>query len=349
MDFNMAAATFPILFISPVDLREAVAASGLIRVLGEEIPGARFTLVTPRAAAPLFSGLETLDDLIVSDEANPGRLRAELKPKVRHVPWGLTVDLRNSGVADTVRSLRRAVLKPSRMPIHPARAHAALFQLDPPPDPILFPYPAADARARDLAAGEAPIIAVAPLTAWMGSAWPLERYSNVVMRLLGKDGPLAGGRLLVIGAGGPDPRAAEPLTRAAPRDRVIDLMQDDDLGLIAALLQRCALYIGGDILVTQIAAAAGTPTLALFGPSDESLSGPLASRARIVRGPRSFAQIAAVDRGLNQTLSHMMDLSADAVFEAAASLLRETRRGVLPGAVPDASAQPPAPDPEITP
>lgn len=344
MGFTMAAATFPILFISPVDLREAVAASGLIRVLGEEIPGARFTFVVPRAAAPLFSGLETLDDLIVSDEANPGRLRAELKPKVRHVPWGLTVDLRYSGVADTVRSLRRAVLKPSRTPVHPARAHAALFQLDPPPDPILFPYVEAEARARALAAGEAPILAVAPLTAWMGSAWPLERYSNVVMRLLGRDGPLDGGRLLVIGIGGPDPRAAEPLTRAVPRDKVIDLLHDDDLGLIAALLQRSALYLGGDILATQIAAAAGAPTLALFGPSDEAVAGPVASRARIVRGPRSFEQIAAVDRGLNQTLSHMMDLSADAVFEAAASLLRETRP-VLAQAEPEAASDP-DPDPE---
>lgn len=320
------APNFPILFLSPVDLREAVIASGLIRVLGEEIPGARFTLVVGRSAAPLFSGLETLDDLIVLDEVNPGRVRTELKPLVKNTPWGLTVDLRFSGIADTIRSIRRAVLKPNRAPVHPALAHAALFQLDPPPDPILFPYPEAEERARQLTAGETPILAMAPNTPWMGSAWPLERFSNVAMRLLSRDGPMAGGRLLVLGAGGPDQRAAEPLTRAISRDRVIDMVQEQDVGLIAAALQRCTLFIGGDTLVAQLAAAAGAPTLTLFGPSDETLAAPMASRSRTLRGPRDFEQIRSVDRALNQSVSHMMDLPADAVMEAAMALLHDTRR-----------------------
>src|SRR4051812_47986079 len=97
-------AVFPIFFVAPAETREALVASGLIRVLGEEIPDARFTLVVARAAAPLFSGLETLDDLIVIDDANPAKVRTELKPQVRHTPWGLTVDLRQTGIADQIRS-----------------------------------------------------------------------------------------------------------------------------------------------------------------------------------------------------------------------------------------------------
>jgi ADP-heptose:LPS heptosyltransferase len=319
-------AVFPILFVAPADTREALVASGLIRVLGEEIPDARFTLVVARAAAPLFSGLETLDDLIVIDDANPAKVRTELKPQVRHTPWGLTVDLRQTGIADQIRSLRRAVFKPQRAQVHPAEAFASLFQLHPPPDPILFPYPEADERARQITAGEGPILAMAPLTPWMGSAWPLERYNLIAMRLLAPGGELEGGRLAVIGAGGTDPRQADPLTRAISRDRVIDLVSETDLGLIAATLQRADLFIGGDTLIAHIAAAAGARTLTLFGPSDESLAAPLSSRARTVRGPRSFEQIAAVDRGLNQSISHMMDLSAEAVTEAIRALLTETQR-----------------------
>jgi ADP-heptose:LPS heptosyltransferase len=312
---------FPILFVAPLETDRAVIASGLIRVLGEEIPDARFTLVVGRAAAPLFAGLETLDALIVSDEPNPGKLRGELKPKVKHVPWGLTVDLRATGIADQIRSLRRAVIRPTRNPEHPASTYANLFQLSPPPDPILFPYLEGEARARELTLGDAPILAIAPMTRWMGSTWPLERYSLVAMRLLGPGGPLEGGRLAVIGAGGANPREAEPLTRAISRDRVIDLHQSDDLGLIAAVLQRCDLYIGGDTLVTQLAAAAGTRTLALFGPSNEALNGPVSSRSRVLRGPRSYEQIQATDRGLNQSISHMMDLPAESVLAAVRDML----------------------------
>jgi ADP-heptose:LPS heptosyltransferase len=319
-------AVFPILFVAPADTREALVASGLIRVLGEEIPDARFTLVVARAAAPLFSGLETLDDLIVIDEPNPAKVRAELKPQVRQTPWGLTVDLRQTGIADQIRSLRRAVFKPQRAPQHPAEAFASLFQLQPPPDPILFPYAEADERARQLTAGEGPILAMAPLTAWMGSAWPIERFNLIAMRLLAPGGELAGGRLMVIGAGGADPRQADPLTRAISRDRVIDLVGETDLALIAAALQRAELFIGGDTLIAQIAAAAGARTLTLFGPTDETLTAPFSSRTRAVRGPRSFEQIHAVDRGLNQSISHMMDLSADAVTQAVRALLGDTHR-----------------------
>ena len=318
---------FPNLFIAPLETDRAVIASGLIRVLGEEIPDARFTLVISRAAAPLFSGLETLDALIVSDEPNPGKLRGELKPKVKHIPWGLTVDLRATGIADQIRSLRRAVAKPSKLPEHPARAYAGLFQLDPPPDPILFPYLEGEARARELTMGDGPVLAMAPLTRWMGSTWPLERYSFVAMRLLGAGGPMEGGRLAVIGHGGANLRDAEALTRSTSRDRVIDLHQSDDLGLIAAVLQRSDLYIGGDTPVTQLASAAGVRTLALYGPSDETLIGPVSSRSRSLRGPRSFEQIRAIDKGLNQSISHMMDLSAEQVLAAAREMLAPAQVG----------------------
>ena len=75
----------------------------------------------------------------------------------------------------------------------------------------------------------------------------------------------------------------------------------------------------------HLAAAAGAPTVGLFGPSDEQLYGPWGAHVRIARGPRSFDQIRAVDPGFGQALCHMMDLPVDTVTEAAESLLAETQ------------------------
>ena len=51
----------------------------------------------------------------------------------------------------------------------------------------------------------------------------------------------------------------------------------------------------------HLAAAAGAPTLGLFGPSDERLYAPVGRRTpRVVRGPRDFEAIKAVDPGFNQ-------------------------------------------------
>jgi ADP-heptose:LPS heptosyltransferase len=71
----------------------------------------------------------------------------------------------------------------------------------------------------------------------------------------------------------------------------------------------------------HLAAAAGVPTLGLFGPSDERRYGPWGVDARAVRGPRSFEQIRAIDPKLNQAICHMMDLSVDRVLHAAEALL----------------------------
>ena len=74
----------------------------------------------------------------------------------------------------------------------------------------------------------------------------------------------------------------------------------------------------------HLAAAAGVPTLGLFGPSDEQLYGPWGPDARVVRGPRDFEQIRAVDPGFTQALCHMMDLRVDTVVRAAEDLLAAT-------------------------
>ena len=62
------------------------------------------------------------------------------------------------------------------------------------------------------------------------------------------------------------PQAA-PLLAAMPAGPRIDLVGRTDLLTAAAVLRRCTLFIGNDTGLMHIAAASGTPTLGLFGPS----------------------------------------------------------------------------------
>jgi ADP-heptose:LPS heptosyltransferase len=78
----------------------------------------------------------------------------------------------------------------------------------------------------------------------------------------------------------------------------------------------------------HLAAAAGVPTLGLFGPSDERRYGPWGEHARALRGPRAFESYKAVDPQLNQSLSHMQDLSVERVFGAAMRLLADMEPAV---------------------
>jgi heptosyltransferase-3 len=65
-----------------------------------------------------------------------------------------------------------------------------------------------------------------------------------------------------------------------PLDAAVEI---DDLYELARWLARARLYIGNDCGITHLAAAVGTPVLALFGPTDPAIWGPRGDNVRIGR------------------------------------------------------------------
>lgn len=82
--------------------------------------------------------------------------------------------------------------------------------------------------------------------------------------------------LKVVATGGPDPRERAYLDEiwdgvGAPVERLDGCL---DWQQLAALLRDATVYVGADTSVTHLAAAAGCPAVALFGPTDPRLWGP---------------------------------------------------------------------------
>ena len=80
-------------------------------------------------------------------------------------------------------------------------------------------------------------------------------------------------------------RAAVEAVRAAwpPDVPLVQLPLETDLVVLAAVLERLALFITGDTGPMHLAGAVGTPVLAVFGPSLPSRYAPLSPKSRIVR------------------------------------------------------------------
>ncbi|MCR5877428.1 glycosyltransferase family 9 protein [Phenylobacterium sp. J367] len=331
----MARGSFPILFITATRIGDAVLSSGLVKRLSDEIPGARFTIVAGPAAAPLFADVPNLDRLIVFEKAKDGSHWFDLWRQVRGRRWGLIVDLRGSAISSFLRRRRRAVFRkvPGETVHKVIEASRALKIEDQPAAPYLFTSEATEALAAEITQGFGPILAIAPAANWVGKTWPVERFSQVAMRLLGPNGPMRGGRLMILG-GPEDAKVAAQLKDVVMRKQLIDLTGRTDLLTSFAALKHARLYIGNDSGTTHLAAAAGVPTLALFGPSDERLYAPWGEHTRVVRGPRTFDQVRNADPTLSQQVCHMMDLTVDTVAKAAEALLaateptrRETKHG----------------------
>ena len=323
----MASPRFPILFVTSSRIGDAVLSSGLIRRLADEVPHARFTIVAGPLAAPLFRDVPNMDRLISLEKAPLGLHWLSLWRQVRARRWGLVVDMRGSGLARFLNARRRATRRsppPGSGPLHKVIEAARVLRVeDDPPAPFLFTSEATEAAADALLGPGGPILAIAPAANWAGKTWPSERYAVVAAELLGAGGVMADGRLLLLG--GPEDRfAAEAVRRVIPRARLIDTVGRIDLLTAYALLKRARLFIGNDSGLMHLSAAAGAPTLGLFGPSDDRLYGPWGPDSRVLRGPRDFAAFKAIDPELNQVVGHMFDLPTAWVANAARRLLEDT-------------------------
>lgn len=310
---------FPILYLAEADPVLAVMSSGVLAYLAEVMPQATFVVVGSPDSAPLFADTPRLTKLLVLEKES--RLDwIKLWDQVRHTKWGLVVDMRGSALANKLKRGKRAVRGPDQPGVHYVDAAARTLMLDEIPSPRLFTGDETETAAAEMIpAGEGPILAVGPGAEWVGKQWPPDRFVKVAAALLAEDGPMAGGRLMLVGAADTDREAIQTVRSAVPRDRMIDLHGRLTPLQTMAALRRADLYIGNDSLWTQLAVAAGVPTLAAFGPSDEEVRGPWGGVT--VRGPRTLDEFRALDPNLNQQLNHMIDVPADRVLKAARTML----------------------------
>ncbi len=311
---------FPILYIAEADAEDAVLSSGALAHLVEAIPQATFTIVGSAASAPLFADTPRLERLIVLDRDGRWDWIA-LWNQVRETHWGLVVDMRGSTLSGKLRRQKRAVKGKVLPDVHLVEQAARVLQLDEIPAPKLFVgRDAQEAADAFIPPGDGPILAIGPGVDWIGKRWPADRYAKVALSLLGADGPLAGGRLMIVGEEA-DRDAAHSIRFAVKRERVIELQGRLTRLQTVAALSRADFYIGGDSLWTQLAVAAGVPAVGVFGPSDETLRRPWTGVA--VRGPRSLQEFIDMDPRLNQHIQHMMDLPYERVLEASKKLLAQ--------------------------
>jgi len=313
--------TFPILFITSGRIGDAVLSTGLIDKLVREVPGARFTIAAGPVALPLFEDVPGLDHLIPMEKLPNGQHWWKLWLQVRKRKWGLVVDLRGSLTAHFLKRRRRAVYQKQGGPIvHKVVELARVLQIegDPPP-PKLFLSQGRRDKAAHLLSGPGPILAMAPAANWIGKTWPQERFAQLAMKLTAPDGPMPGGRIALFG--GPEDRLiTSEIAESLSSDRVVDLTGRLPLLTVAACIERADLFVGNDSGLMHMAAAVGTPTVGLFGPSDERIYGPFGNHCISVRGSRSFDAFVAIDPELNQEMTHMSGLSVARVLEAVSAL-----------------------------
>ena len=274
-----------ILFVTLSNIGDAVMTTPVLLALHGLHPRATVDIVADRRSAAIFEHCPFHGNIFYKDKRSLLRGIGPLLGELRASDYDLIVDLRTDFLPLLLRGRRRLCKwNGSAYGPHSVERHmgviSALHGRKPIPPAAIWLSAPDEAFAETVlrpAAG-ARILALGPGANWPPKIWPAENFTAVVAGLKG-----AGyGAVALLG----DERDAAHAARidTGPLLR-IELCGRSSLLQAAAVLRRCALFIGNDSGLGHLAAAAGTPSLTLFGPGDPLRYRPWGPRAKWIAGP----------------------------------------------------------------
>jgi len=290
-----------------------------LSALRRHYPEARITWLVEEAAAAIVEGHRALDRVLIAPRKSwerslkAGRLREALRGvrgflrQLRDTHYDLLIDFQGLLKTSVWVFLARAERKVGfgrgmqhaegsylflneRIPAVDMNIHALdrglilLERLGIPRCPPVFDFPINAENEADAVAlleesgvrAEDPLVAINPMTRWPTKLWEDERFAQVADRLLEE-----GLRVAFTGSKA-DQGAIDRITSLMGRP-VIRFDGKTSLKTLAALYRRARVVLSTDTGPMHVAAAVGTPVVALFGPTAPWRTGPYGGQHTVLR------------------------------------------------------------------
>lgn len=294
-----------VLLITLSNIGDAIMATPVMEALHAKHPRGQMDIVTDRRSIELFEHCPYLGKLFLRDKQQGWYGTLALLRQLRNTRYDLVVDLRTDGLAWLLRAKRRLTRWGCRQTgTHAVEQHMAViarreYITGIPPvcvwlanDEHRFAHQALSALpgTRWLALG--------PGARWEPKRWPTRHYVELADRLQRKFDA-------VLLLGGTADTACSREVAAALSLPCLELAGKTTLLQAGALLQHARLFVGNDSGLGHLAAAAGIPSLTLFGPGD----------------PPRYQPWNPLGRWLQSPSGRMTDLSPETVAHCASEQL----------------------------
>jgi heptosyltransferase-2 len=309
---------------TPVDL----LSSSLCAPLAGYMPGVRKTVVfdLPRRSLPLglYRGLarRLREERYAQAIIMPRTWKSALAPALAGIPkrTGFLGEMRFGLINDVRPGERKLPRMIDRM--------AALVLPTGAPHREQWPLPELRVRSDQISAWRSKhglnhdkrrVVALAPGAVGKGKAWPVGYYAMLARRLADD-----GCAIWVLG--GPNEQSLAAEIASAGGNAVHDLTAGD-LGDAVVALAIADVAVTNDSGLMHIAAALGTPTVAIFGPSSPWHWAPLNPLAAILEPPADDAARERAKAEGNAAVAHRRtsDVAVETVLEAVRAALAKPR------------------------
>lgn len=311
-----------ILFITSNRLGDAVLSTGILDHLGRTCPDPKITVACGPLAEGLFKNAPGVIEVIALKKKPLSGHWWALWKKCIGTKWDIIVDLRNSAVSRLLCAKKRHIWHAPDQFLHKVEQNAQLLGLgNNPPAPRLWFSNETLARARKLVPEGSFTLAIGPAANWRGKTWPAENFIELIARL--RENIFKDCRVAIFAAPGEEEDARKVL-QSLPPHAAIDVIAKADPATVAAAISLCQFYIGNDSGLMHCAAAAGVPTLGLFGPSRPEHYRPWGEKSSYVATPQTMDELISFAGYDPKTVGSLMgSLGVDAAYDAV------KKRGVL--------------------
>ena len=287
-------------------LGDLVLATPSLRAIRRRFPGAPITLVVGRPLYDAVARCPYVDDVLVYDPARKDRTWLGKRRFIRRLARGafdVSLDLQNSRFTHLAAALagvririgyarrwKRLLTQPVPLPkgrLSPvAHQHRLLAAAGVAPDGEhleVWPSPLDEQRVeellRELGVDAAkPLVGIHPggSARWKTKRWPAARWAALCDRLAEQ------GIQVVMTGSQADEDLGVRLAQLA-RSRPHLAAGKTRLMELACLIRRCQVYVTLDSAPLHLAAAVGTPAVALFGPTDPARHVPPSPSLRVIK------------------------------------------------------------------
>ncbi len=326
-------------------LGDVILSTPSLRAIRRHYPSGEITLVVGRSAYEVVARCPYVNQLLIYDPARKDRgvfRHLAFLRRLRQERVDCSIDLQNSrrthllawlaGIPVRVGYrrklgwlLNRGVRLPRVVLAPIAHQHYLLRQAGVSPDGEaleLWPSPVEeDAVDRLLGAEDSaarrPLVGIHPGGSgrWKTKRWELGRWAKVCEALARHD-------IRVVITGGPEERDLGRSLQRLTNAPLLLAIGQTSLMELACLIKRCEVFLTHDSAALHLAAAVGTPTVALFGPTDPARHVPPTFIGQIIKKDL-FCSPCYAPRCLTLTHACMKRISVEEVLRTTLGLLAD--------------------------
>ena len=273
-----------LLILAPNWLGDAVMALPAIADVHRASPATAITVAARPAIAPLFGLVPHVQDVVVLERSPlgsrydtalvlPNSFRSALIVSRDGIPerWGYRTQWRGPLLT---RAIDRAPAGLHQVEYYQQLVHALGFPngpVDPTLDvPAAIRAAGADALVRAGWDRQSPLVALAPGAAYGGAKrWPPEYFAELARALAG-DGVVS----VMVGSAADAATGKEIESYGGVAGRMLNVIGATDLPALAGVFVHCRALVSNDSGAMHLGAALGVRVTAMFGPTDERVTGP---------------------------------------------------------------------------